>query len=63
VLNTLGYKYNVSEWIKASEMFRESGKLIIELCKIVLKQDKQKASSALTRMADVEEKAYNYLRM
>jgi hypothetical protein len=62
VLNTLGKKYNVNEWLRASDLFRESGKLIIELCRAALKQDKQVAASTLFEIADVEEQAYSLLK-
>jgi hypothetical protein len=62
VLNTLGEKYNIGEWTEASKRSRQSGKLIIELCRAALKQDKQKTSNILVEVADVEEKAYNLIK-
>lgn len=61
VLEDLGKKYKVIEWIDASERFRGSGNLIIELCKTVVKQDYQKCPKFVTQIADIEEKAFQLL--
>ena len=62
VLNTLGRKYGVDEWVEASTLFRRSGKEIIDLSKASLEQDKQQISEDLTKIADIEEKAYESLK-
>jgi hypothetical protein len=62
VLNTLGQKYRVNEWTEASRLFRKSGEEIIGLCKASLQQQSQQISKALTRIADIEEQAYELLK-
>jgi hypothetical protein len=62
VLNTLGRKYGVDEWVEASTLFRRSGEEIIDLSKASLEQDRQQISEDLTRIADIEEKAYESLK-
>jgi len=62
VLEDLGRKYKVNEWIDASERFRRSGNLIIELCKTAMKRDSQKCPVFITQIAGIEEEAYCLLR-
>jgi hypothetical protein len=62
VLETLGAKYKISNWTEASTLFRQSGREIMELCKAALKQDRQKASSVLMRISEIEEQAYRLLK-
>jgi len=62
VLNTLGRKYGVDEWVEASTLFRRSGEEIIDLSKASLEQDRQRISEDLTKIADIEEKAYESLK-
>jgi hypothetical protein len=62
VLNTLGRKYGIDEWVEASTLFRRSGEEIIELSKASLEQDRQQISEDLTKIADIEEKAYESLK-
>ncbi len=62
VLDTLGNKYNVSNWTEASILFRQSGKKIMQLCRATLRQDKQKISDFLMEIADIEEQAYIMLK-
>ncbi len=62
VLKELGQKYKIDEWLKVSAMFQESGGLIIEICKAAMEQDKEKISSILLKVADIEEEAYNILK-
>jgi hypothetical protein len=57
----MGQKYNRSNWIEASGLFRQSGKSIIELCKSALGRDLDACSASLQRIADLEEKAYKML--
>lgn len=63
VLKELGEKYKIAKWLKASEMFQESGKLIIEICNAAMKQDKEKISNLILRVADIEEIAYKILKI
>ncbi len=58
LLRTLGERYNKREWTKASELFNDSGELIIELCKSAVKHDREKCGELMTEIADIEEKAY-----
>jgi hypothetical protein len=43
-------------------MFQESGKLIIDICKAAMKQDRKKISNIILRVADIEEEAYKILK-
>ncbi|MCW4027356.1 MAG: hypothetical protein NWE76_07745, partial [Candidatus Bathyarchaeota archaeon] len=61
VLAMLGDKYNVSKWVEASRLFRQSGEEIMELCKVALNREKRQASSLLTAIAEIEEQAYRLL--
>jgi hypothetical protein len=61
VLEGLGQRYKVSEWIDASRQFRKSGGLIIEICKSAIKQDTKRCSEFITQVADIEEEAYSRL--
>jgi len=58
VLESLGSKYNVNEWVDAAKLFRKSGRLVIELCRTAMKQDLGKCSEFITQIADIEEEAY-----
>jgi len=62
VLDKLGEKYRVGNWVKAAGLFLDSGKKITELCEAALKQDKPHVAKLLGDIADVEEKAYTLLR-
>jgi hypothetical protein len=62
VLKTLGRKYGIDEWVEASTLFRRSGEEIIDLSKASLEQDRQQISEDLTKIADIEEKAYESLK-
>ena len=61
VLEELGKKYKVDKWMSTSAMFRESGKLITEICKAAMQQDRETISNLIIRVADIEEKAYTIL--
>jgi len=61
VLRELGNKYGIDAWRKTADMFDESGKLIIELCKAASKRDKDLMSGLLLKIADIEESAYMVL--
>jgi hypothetical protein len=62
VLKKLGEKYKIDKFLKASEMFQESGKLIIDICQAAMKQDRKKISNIILRVADIEEEAYKILK-
>ena len=62
VLKKLGGKYKMDKFLKVSEMFQESGKLIIDICKAAMKQDRKKISNIILRVADIEEEAYKILK-
>jgi hypothetical protein len=62
VLKKLGEKYKIDKFLKVSEMFQESGKLIIDICKAAMKQDRKKISNIILRVADIEEEAYKILK-
>jgi len=62
VLKTLGEKYNICNWSESSKLFKQSGERIISLCKAALNQDRQKVSTILRQIADLEEKAYRLLK-
>ena len=61
VLKELGDKYGIDNWIKSSVIFKDSGNLIIELCKAAMKQDRDSISKLILQIADIEEDAYNLL--
>jgi len=61
VLRELGEKYKNNNWVKSSVMFEDSGKLIIELCKAAMKQDRDSISGLILQIANIEEDAYNLL--
>jgi len=62
VLKELGEKYKIDEWLKASVVFQKSGKLIIKICKAAMKQNREKISSLVLKIADIEEEAYKVLK-
>jgi hypothetical protein len=62
VLDALGRKYEVRNWVDASTFFRESGKEIMKLCEVALKQDKEKISEILLGIAEIEERGYELLK-
>lgn len=62
VLDTLGNKYNVSNWTEASILFRRSGKKIMQLCRAALNQDRKEVADILIEVADIEENAYIMLK-
>jgi len=62
VLRELGEKYRIGQWIEGSELFAQSGRLVIELCGFALKRDAGNASEVLVRIAEVEEKGYRLLK-
>jgi len=62
VLKELGGKYNRKEWQEVADIFYESGKLIIEICRAAKQQNKEKIAETLARVANREEEAYQILR-
>ena len=61
VLENLGKKYKISPWFESSQLFRQSGETIIDLCKATLRQDKPRISALLNQIANLEERAYGLL--
>lgn len=55
-------RYKVGNWIKASELFSKSGKLIIDICKSAMNRDKKAISDLLLEVADIEERAYQLVK-
>ena len=55
-------RYKVGNWIKASELFSKSGKLIIDICKSSINRDKKAISDLLLEVADIEERAYQLVK-
>jgi hypothetical protein len=62
VLENLGRKYKINEWVDTAELFRKSGDLIIELCKTAIRKDTEKCPDFITQIADIEEEAYCLLK-
>ncbi|NWG11522.1 DUF4872 domain-containing protein [Candidatus Bathyarchaeota archaeon] len=62
VLNALGKKYKVKDWVDASMFFRESGTKIMRLCEAALRQDKETISKMLLEIAEIEERGYKLLK-
>ena len=60
VLENLGERYKVNEWINASKLFRKSGWLIVELCKVAMKQDSEECSGLVTQIATLRKKHTPY---
>lgn len=61
LLSQMGDKYNRQQWPEAAHLFRQSGESIIELCHAALKRNIDTCSSLLTRIAELEERAYRLL--
>ncbi len=62
VLNFLGNKYKIHDWIEAANLFNKSGKEIMKLCEAALSQNKQEISGRLLSIAQIEEQAYSLLK-
>ena len=62
VLNELGTKYEMDNWVKASELFNQSGKLIIDICKAAMNRDRKAISDLILKVADIEERAYGFVK-
>lgn len=63
VLKELGKKYHLKEWQEVADLFYESGKLIIEICRAAQQQNKEKIAEILTSVTQREEKAYQILKV
>jgi len=61
VFESLGQRYQRKEWSDAAALFRESGELVVRLCKRALDYDGRGCSTFLKEIADVEEEAYTTL--
>jgi hypothetical protein len=59
VLKNLGEKYKTNTGIDASKLFKISGKLIIKLCEVALKQETETCSELVTKIACVKDEAYD----
>lgn len=62
VLNELGTKYEMKNWTGASELFNQSGKLIIDICKAAMDRDRKAISDLILKVADIEERAYGLIK-
>jgi hypothetical protein len=62
LLKELGGKYQNKAWIEASNLFTQSGNLIINLCRRAVRYDGTGCSELLKEIANVEEEAYRCLR-
>jgi hypothetical protein len=62
VLKELGEKYKQENWLQVSEMFEQSGSLIIDICKAAMRKDRNLISELILKVADIEEKAYNLIK-
>ena len=58
VLNELGEKYNIPQWVEASVIFKSSGEIFKELCKAASVRNRNEISKLLLEAVDMEEKAY-----
>jgi len=61
VLKKLSQKYQKEAWSNASDMFIKSGDLIVRLSEKAANYDGNACSELLERIADTEEKAYEFL--
>lgn len=62
VINELGTKYEMDNWVKASELFNQSGKLIIDICKAAMDRNRKAISDLILKVADIEERAYGFVK-
>jgi len=62
VLKKLGEKYKVSNWKSAAALFKDSGKLIMDICRAAIKRDKKTISDLILKVAAIEEEAYKLLQ-
>ncbi len=61
VLAEMGRKYHKKEWTSASDLFDNSGELIIEMCRKAVTYDGAACSGLLKKIADTEEAGYKLL--
>jgi hypothetical protein len=62
ILQELGNKYNIINWVRASELFGQSGKIIIDICKAAVVRDSQLISDLIFKVAVIEEEAYKLVK-
>jgi hypothetical protein len=62
ILQELGNKYNIINWVRASELFKQSGEIIIDICKAAVVQDSQLISDLISKVAVMEEVAYKLVK-
>lgn len=63
VLKELGKKYKMDNWISAAELFKDSGKLIMDICKAAIKRDKNSISDLILKVATIEEEACRLIKI
>jgi len=61
VLKEMGRKYQKKQWNNASNLFMQSGELIVKLCEKALNYNGTACSELLGEIADIEEEAYKSL--
>lgn len=62
ILEELGEKYLLPDWVEASILFRKSGNLIIEICESAMRGDCEAISRLIFKVAEIEEKAYMLIK-
>jgi len=62
VLKELGDKYRVDNWISAAVLFKDSGKLIMDICRAAVKRNKKIISDLILKVAAIEEEAYRLIK-
>lgn len=62
VLDSLGKKYDIANWVESSILFRKSGEAIKKLCQAAISQEKNQVSKCLLDIADLEENAYKLVK-
>ena len=60
-MRELGKKYGIGRWDKAASLFEQSGRLITDVCRAAMAQEKKKISGLMLKVADIEEEAYKLL--
>ncbi|MBU4313494.1 MAG: hypothetical protein KJ821_01685 [Actinobacteria bacterium] len=53
---------DIFAWVKASELFNQSGKLIMDICKAAMNRDRKAISDLILKVADIEERAYGFVK-
>jgi hypothetical protein len=62
LLRSLGEQNGVAPWVRAADLFEQSGGLIVKLCKAALKEDGPACAPLVGGIADLEEEAYGLLK-